>query len=220
VLLVNPNSNATTTRLMVGVARAHLEPAGVEVRGVTAASGPPMIVGRAELDRSVGGVLEAAGRGLQGTGERDVAVVVAAFGDPGREELAAAVGVPVVGIGQASVLAAAAGGRRFGMATTTPGLVGSLENLVRRHGVAAGFTGVRLTPTGPTELAAQPDQQDRELEDAARACFAEDGAAAVAIAGGPLSGTARRLSAAGIGTIVEPVPAAARHVLSLWSARR
>lgn len=218
MLLVNPNSSAATTELMVGVARTHLEPAGLEVEGLTAESGPTMIVGTAELKRSVPGVLEVARRGLRDREGRVAAVVVAAFGDPGREELADAVGMPVVGIGQASVLEASAGGRRFGMATTTPGLVGPLEALVRRHGAAALFTGVRLTPTGPRELAALPAQQDQELGDAARACLAEDGAEAVIIAGGPLSGTARRLSAAGIGTVVEPVPAAARRVLDLWRA--
>ncbi|MCZ2263211.1 aspartate/glutamate racemase family protein [Isoptericola sp. QY 916] len=215
VLLVNPNSSAATTALMVDVARATLEPAGLEVRGVTAASGPPMIVGAADLERSADGVLEGALRGLRDGEGRVVAIVVAAFGDPGREALAAAVDVPVVGIGQSALLAAAAGGRRFGMATTTPGLVPSLEAMVRRHGVAATFTGVRLTRTGPTTLAEQPDLQDLELERAARASFEEDGARAVIIAGGPLSGAARRIAASGIGTVVEPVPAAMQRVLDL-----
>ncbi|MFE5339293.1 aspartate/glutamate racemase family protein [Isoptericola sp. NPDC056578] len=215
VLLVNPNSNASTTALMVDVARTTLDPVGLEVRGVTAASGPAMIVGATDLERSAGEVLDAARRGLADDEGRVVAIVVAAFGDPGREALAAAVDVPVVGIGQSSLMAAAAGGRRFGMATTTPGLVGSLEAMVRRHDVAAGFAGIRLTRTGPTALAERPELQDLELEQAARACFEEDGAEAVIIAGGPLSGAARRIAASGIGTVVEPVPAAMRRVLDL-----
>lgn len=210
VLLVNPNTNAATTRMMTDLASGLLAGHGLRVLGVSAPAGPAMIVDPAALAEAAGHVHEAVLAELAGPrGAEVAAVVVAAIGDPGRRRLAAELAVPVVGIGQASVLAAARGGRRFGMATSTPLLVDSLTRLVEEHGAAGQFCGVRLTASGPLALAADPERQDRELAEAVEESVA-DGAEAVVIAGGPLSATARRLAAAGIAEIVEPVPSACR----------
>ncbi|KAA5827051.1 aspartate/glutamate racemase family protein [Saccharopolyspora hirsuta] len=219
VVVVNPNTNRETTAMMVDLAQRHLAPAGLAVEGITVARGPSMIVEPGALAEAAGHVVDAVRRHLAGpTGDRVGAVIVGAIGDPGRAELAAALDVPVVGIGQASILAAAARGRRFGMATSTPLLVDSLTGLVRAHGSAETFTGVRLTSTDPLELAARPEQQYAELAEAARACVA-DGAEAVIVAGGPLSRTARQLAELGFVEIVEPLPSASRMVLDLVAGR-
>lgn len=204
VALVNPNTNRRTTTMMADLARAELA-AGADVVEVTAARGPAMIVEPEALVAAEGAVLDAARDVVRR--ERPDAVVVAAIGDPGRAALEAELDVPVVGIGQASVLAAAAGGRRFGMVTTTDRLAGALVDLVAAHGCSAGFTGVELTRDGPLELAADAEEQYRQLLEAVRACERR-GAEAVIVAGGPLSETARRLRETVEVTIVEPVPAA------------
>lgn len=204
VALVNPNTNRRTTTMMADLARAELA-AGADVVEVTAARGPAMIVEPEALVAADGAVLDAARDVVRR--ERPDAVVVAAIGDPGRAALEAELDVPVVGIGQASVLAAAAGGRRFGMVTTTDRLAGALVDLVAAHGCSAGFTGVELTRDGPLELAADAEEQYRQLLEAVRACERR-GAEAVIVAGGPLSETARRLRETVEVTIVEPVPAA------------
>ena len=204
VALVNPNTNRRTTTMMADLARAELA-AGADVVEVTAARGPAMIVEPEALVAAEGAVLEAVRDVVRR--ERPDAVVVAAIGDPGRAALEAELDVPVVGIGQASVLAAAAGGRRFGMVTTTDRLAGALVDLVAAHGCSAGFTGVELTRDGPLELAADAEEQYRQLLEAVRACERR-GAEAVIVAGGPLSETARRLRETVEVTIVEPVPAA------------
>lgn len=204
VALVNPNTNRRTTTMMADLARAELA-AGADVVEVTAARGPAMIVEPEALVAAEGAVLDAARDVVRR--ERPDAVVVAAIGDPGRAALEAELDVPVVGIGQASVLAAAAGGRRFGMVTTTDRLAGALVDLVAAHGCSAGFTGVELTRDGPLELAADAEEQYRQLLEAVRACERR-GAEAVIVAGGPLSETARRLRETVEVTIIEPVPAA------------
>ncbi|WP_434614407.1 aspartate/glutamate racemase family protein [Arthrobacter sp. A5] len=63
--------------------------------------------------------------------------------------------IPVVGIGEAAILAASQHGRRFGMATTTPLLVTSLTELVMEHQRTEYFCGVRLTESDPLTLAAK-----------------------------------------------------------------
>ncbi|MFE1953960.1 aspartate/glutamate racemase family protein [Streptomyces sp. NPDC059524] len=219
VLLVNPNTNRGTTSMMAELARNHLAPAGITVESRTAGQGPSMITDPITLKESAQHVVDTVRDRLADTGAPPVAaVIVAAIGDPARDRLAEEIDVPVIGIGQASVHAAAAGGRAFGMATSTPLLVDSLTELVARHGHAAAFTGVRLTPSDPLLLAASADQQYEELAGAVRACVDRDGAEAVIIAGGPLSDAARRLAALGLVDIVEPVPSAAALVLDTLNA--
>ena len=216
VLLVNPNTNERTTEMMRSLAEAELAPSGLTVEGLTAAAGPAMIVDPGALAASVPHVVDAVRRRVA-TGAGEVAaVVVAAIGDPGRAELEAELaplGIPVVGIGQASVLAAGRGGRPFGMATSTPLLARSLAGLADEHRGRAPFAGVHLTASPPLELAADPERQFEELADAVRRCAAA-GAEAVVIAGGPLSATARRLAGEGTAEIVEPVPSACALVLA------
>ncbi|MGW2763689.1 aspartate/glutamate racemase family protein [Streptomyces sp. NPDC001275] len=214
VILVNPNTNRGTTSMMVELARSHLAPAGLAVEGLTVEHGPSMIVDPASLKESAQYVVDVVRRRLAEPRRAPVvALIVAAIGDPAREQLAAELDIPVVGIGQASILTAADGGRRFGMATSTPLLRDSLTCLVDEHGRSERFTGVRLTRSDPTVLAASAEQQYLELAAVVRACVEEDGAEAVVIAGGPLSETARRLAALDLVQIVEPVPSASELVI-------
>lgn len=213
VLLVNPNTNSGTTEMMRSLAASHLPHS--QVLGATAAAGPSMITDPQALAESEPHVIEAVRTAM--STQRIDAVIVAAVGDPGRSALEGALEIPVVGIGQASVLAASAGGRRFGMATSTPLLVDSLTALAHAHARASLFTGVEVTASPPLELAGDPERQYRELEEAVRECVA-GGAQSVIIAGGPLSRTARRLATQGIATIIEPVPSACALVSELLAA--
>ncbi|WP_087872533.1 aspartate/glutamate racemase family protein [Arthrobacter globiformis] len=215
VLLINPNSNRRTTDLMTGIAEKILAPEGLEVVGLTATEGPDMIIDPVGLQSSVKHVQTAVHHYLDGPdGSAVVAVIVAAIGDPGRVELARNLNIPVVGIGQGAIRAAAGPGRRFGMATSTPLLADSLASLVEEHGQTQWFTGVRLTPSEPLVLAAEPEKQFQELLEAVKQSSRDDGAQAVIIAGGPLSETAQRIAATGTAEIIQPVPSACSLVLN------
>ena len=194
--------------MMLTVARPLLVP-GVTLRGLGAATGAAMIVDEAAL---VAGAAEVVRIGLAEAANAD-AIVVAAFGDPGVAALRVALGIPVIGIGEAAMREAAAGGRRFGIATTTPLLVRSIEAHVRGLGLGGTFTGVRVPVGDPLTLAANPAEQEAALAAAARACIDVDGAEAVIVGGGPLSEAAARLQRWFGDAIVEPVPAAMRAVL-------
>ncbi|WP_313358920.1 aspartate/glutamate racemase family protein [Corynebacterium variabile] len=137
-------------------------------------------------------------------------VVVAAFGDPGVPELRDA-GYRVTGIGEAALQAAAAGGRRFAVATTTPDLAEAICGLVDRAGVADLFTGVELTTTDPLMLAEDPEACREELDAVVWRCLAA-GAQRVVIGGGPLSDAAADLAGRYPDVIVEPLTAAAAVV--------
>jgi Asp/Glu/hydantoin racemase len=220
VLLINPNTNSNTTAMMVDLAAEALASHGLRVTGITAAAGPSMIVDPESLAESAEHVREAAHGYLSGPdGGRVAAVIVAAIGDPGREQLDRELEIPVVGIGQGSLHAAAHHPdghlRRFAMATSTPLLVEALGKLVAAHGFQESFAGVRLTESEPLVLAADPERQYRELARAVSAASEMDGADAVIIAGGPLSATARRLAESTSVAIIQPVPSACRLLLTL-----
>ena len=218
VLLVNPNTNQDTTAMMGGLAAIELAGTDLEVVGITAALGPRMLIEPNALRDSAEHACEAVRKYLAGpSGARVAAVIVSAIGDPGRAELASSLCVPVVGIGQASILAASADDRAFAMATSTPMLADSLSELVQAEGRSEYFLGISLTESGPLELAADPEAQFHELH-AAVGRAANEGAKAVIIAGGPLSETARRLAVEGLAEIIEPIPSACRLVLTLLAA--
>ena len=214
VLLINPNTSAATTAMMVAAARAALPP-DIALHGITAALGAAMITDEAALALAAGEVVRLA---ITEAGGAD-ALVVAAFGDPGVARRRAALAVPVIGIGEAAIREAAKGGHRFGVATTTPGLVRSIEGAVRRLRLEAGFTGVRVPDGDPETLAADPDRQVAALSQAVSACMEQDGATVVAIGGGPLSDAAARLGQQFGNRIVAPVQAAMRSLLRHFAAQ-
>ena len=74
-----------------------------------------MIVTRAALSDAADEVVEIGGR----YAAHHAGIIVSAFGDPGLAKLREHVGIPAVGICEASMLTAARDGRRFGVATVT-----------------------------------------------------------------------------------------------------
>lgn len=207
ILLMNPNASRETTEAMVAIARRET----ADVTGWTAISGPPLIASEEALDGAARLVAEAEiPVGIDG-------VIVAAFGDPGRDDLARKLKLPVVGIGQAACLAAARGGRRFAVATHTPLLVSRIDALMRSSAPCGAFLGTFLARGDPLELGRDPDALDGALETAIRQAV-DAGAEAVIIGGGPLAEAARRLSGKVACDLVEPIPEAVRMVLTSIAA--
>jgi len=127
--------------------------------------------------------------------DRDIdAVVVGAFGDPGVETLRPRIPAPVIGIGQAAIAQAASEARRFGIATTTPGLAPVINERVRLLGYQHQYGGLRLTTGEPTTLVGE--RLLAQLMEACELCIEEDGAEAVVIGGGPLGEAADKLRSA------------------------
>jgi allantoin racemase len=125
----------------------------------------------------------------------------------------------VVGIVDAAIRAAAARGR-FGVVTTTPALADSIVRQVSALAAEGQFTGVRLSTGDPLLLAADPALQFARLSEAVQRCLLDDGAVSVVIGGGPLSDTGRALRERYGDSIVEPVPAAMRHIVATLGSRQ
>ena len=207
ITLVNPNTSTATTDLMVAIARAQA-PGWLEINGMTAHTGAALITNEASLALAADAVVALVPE-LSGDG-----VIVAAFGDPGADRLRARLRIPVVGIGEASIRAAAAHGRRFAIVTTTAELVVGIERRVTALGCAHSFAGVRVTAREPVALTADPRALEAALFALVELSVRDDGAEAIVIGGGPLSAAARAIAGRTSAAIIEPVPAAVA-----WMAR-
>lgn len=209
IVLINPNSNADTTRSMTEIAAKAT--AGVAVvEGKSNAGVPPLLTTPQDLADALPGVVRI---GVEAAAdERVKAIIISAFGDPGLPELRAEVDLPVFGIREQAFHEAARGGRPFGIATTTPdpGLLEGFRQTAASLGYESQFRGTRATPGDPNALMAKsPDALDAALAEAVKASMA-DGAEAVIIGGGPLTASALRLQPQFDIPLVVPVIAAAQ----------
>jgi Asp/Glu/hydantoin racemase len=71
------------------------------------------------------------------------AFVIGHFQEPGLLEIRGAVDIPVIGLGEASLLAALSMGRRLGLVTIDPVFIDWHERQVRAHGLDQRVAGVR-----------------------------------------------------------------------------
>jgi Asp/Glu/hydantoin racemase len=99
------------------------------------------------------------------------AFVIGHFQEPGLLECRASLGIPVVGLGEATLLQACAMARRIGLVTIDPVFVPWHEAQVARHGLAARVAGVRAVHLDLpafmrafTDEAAYREARDRFLE--------------------------------------------------------
>jgi Asp/Glu/hydantoin racemase len=209
ILLINPNSNATATESMAALAGMEAGD-GVRIEARSNDGAPALLTTPEDMANAIPGVVRI---GVDAAADGKVAaIIVAAFSDPGLDELRAAVDVPVFGIGESVFHEAAEGGRAFGIVTVTPdqGLIDSFAARAAALGYADQYRGVRVTPGDPTELVKSPEALDAALAEAARASIEEDGAEAVIMGGGPLSASAHRLQPQFDVPLVVAVNAAAR----------
>jgi Asp/Glu/hydantoin racemase len=203
LVLVNPNTSAATTATMLEIARS-AAPAGVELTGAMAASGASLITDESQLATAAEAVLDL----LRNLAPAD-GVIIAAFGDPALAAARALLACQVTGIAEAGMAEAAAGGRPFAVATTTPRLAASITAVAERYGHGAIFRRVHLTPGEPETLMANLAALEAALADACHAAM-RDGAEAVVIGGGPLALAARAIAPRLPLPVIEPVPAAVR----------
>ena len=215
ILLINPNTSAATTEMMLDIARS-VAPPDWALTGISAQAGAAMVTNETEMQVAAYEVP----RSWQRAGPGWTGAIVSAFGDPGMEQLRRETCIPVVGICEASILEAAQGGRRFGIATVTPALQALIQSRVDVLQLGRAYSGIRLTEGDPRVLAADPAALSDALAQAVRDCVALDGAEVVIIGGGPLAQAAQQLqSALGI-PLVAPIPAAVRQLQARLLAPR
>ena len=216
LLLINPNTTASITELVLGAAQRFASP-GTRLRAVTGAFGPRYIASRVGYAIAGHAALDAL---ANDTGHKD-AVVLACFGDPSLDALKEISEVPVVGMADASILQACTVGRRFSIVTGGERWKPMLEEFVAQRGLASRLASVRtVTPTG-ADIARDPKMAMGLLARSCTACGADDGADVVILGGAGLAGLATKLETMvevplldGVACAISTAEALARQALS------
>lgn len=213
LLVINPNTSASVTELVV----RHLAPAlapALAVRAVTARFGSPYLSD--EVGCAVAGhaVLDAWLHALQSPAPAPHAVLIACFGDPGLLALRECSPVPVSGLAEAAFQEAArlgpfavvTGGERWGP---------MLQRLAASLGLGDRLAGVHtVAPTG-AQLAADPVAARALLAQACRTAQQRWGVNSVIVGGAGLAGVAAQLQAQVPVPLIDSVMAAARWARAL-----
>lgn len=116
LLLVNPNTTASMTAAIGASARA-VARRSTEIEAVNPVDGPASIENDDDEHRCLPGLFDVVRDAASGDEPPD-AYVIACFGDPGLDEVRAMVDVPVLGIAQAAMHAAALAAGSFSVVTS------------------------------------------------------------------------------------------------------
>jgi Asp/Glu/hydantoin racemase len=205
VALINANISSGITDDMVEIARQSAR-GQLAIVGLTAPFGARLITCEAELDEAARAVLALA---PEITAD---AVIVSAFGDPAVEALGGVLNRPVVGIAEASMRAAARGGRRFAVVTTTPGLARRISERAAKLGFGAFCIDTLTTQGDAAELMRSPSDLAHCLRELALRAVDELGAQAIIVGGGPLARVAGSLRDTLSVPVIEPIPEAVCYI--------
>ena len=174
IVIINPNSTTAMTDAMVETARATVPSA--EFVGITSHDGPPAIQGPEDGVRAIPPLL------LCVDSARDLgarAIIIGCFDDTGLGEARARSGCPVIGIGQAACLAAAALGGRFSVVTTLAVSVPVIEENIIRYGLSGSIGRVRASGVPVLDLERDPEVAARRVISEIRLAADLDGVGAI-----------------------------------------
>ncbi|MCC2613824.1 MULTISPECIES: aspartate/glutamate racemase family protein [Rhizobium/Agrobacterium group] len=188
LLVINPNINPTVTQRVRQVAEAIVTPE-TSVTVVNPAEGPFSIETMEHRDAAVPQVLDLVRRTLN---NRFNAYVFACFDDIALFETREMTGVPVVGTCEAGIAAARTMAARFSIITTVHSAVPGIHRLLARYG-AADICTVRAAGIGVAAAAGGDSDTERRILSAVREAVDQDGAKAILLGSGGLTGRANDL---------------------------
>lgn len=168
IVVTNCNTTQEMTEEIVRGARAAAGP-GTTVTGLTPAWGPESAEGWLDSYLSAAAVLDTL---RTYDGPPYDAVVMAGFGEHGREGVRELVDVPVVDITEAAAHLACLLGRRYGVVTTLERSVGQIEDSLETAGVARNCAAIVGTGLNVLDLGDDERTETAFLAAAERACAA------------------------------------------------
>jgi allantoin racemase len=203
-LVVNPNTTAAVTDLVLAACRA-ARPA-IRWEGATARFGAAYIADEVAYAKAAHAALDAFDAFYHGQD----AVLLACFGDPGLLALREQSRVPVIGLAQASFEAAARQGR-FAVVTGGHAWAPMLGRFARMHSLDARLTGIHTIDWTGAQIAADPEGARDALVAASRHGV-EEGAQCILLGGAALAGLAPALQPQLPVPVLDNVQLAARAV--------
>ena len=167
IAVVNCNTSTTMTETIAAGARAVALP-GTHILPLTPAWGVASAEGWFDSFLSAASVLDL----LQNLDQPVDGVVMAGFGEHGREGARELLDVPVVDITEAAALYSLVLGRRFAVVTTLARATGQIEDSLRTAGLLDRCAGVFATGLGVLDLELDPATTEQAFIDAARQAMA------------------------------------------------
>lgn len=189
LLLINPNTTASITDLMLAEAGRIAAPT-TTLAAVTGRFGARYVASRAAYAIAGHAALDAYAE----HGEKADAIVLACFGDPALMALKEIAHQPVIGMAEASCLTAAARGGRFSIVTGGERWKPMLEEFVALIGLAGRLASVETVAPSGADIARDPDRALGLLADACNAAVTRHRADSVILAGAGLVGLAARIA--------------------------
>lgn len=189
ILLVNPNTTEAMTQRLVATGR-QVADRDTELVPLTAPRGVPYIATRAEAQIGGAIALEMLAEHHRGAD----AAIIAAFGDPGLTGARELFDLPVIGMAEAAMHAAAQLGRRFAIVTFARALGPWYEDCVALAGMSGHCCGVLMLDEA---IRSVPDVQEEKqdlLVALANRAVAEREADVVILGGAPLAGLAAKVA--------------------------
>jgi allantoin racemase len=210
VLIINPNTNPAVTQRVREVAQRYSS-ASVNFEVVNPSDGPFSI----ETESDKFEAQEHALRLIRDSAQSDYAAyVMACFDDLALNEARVIVSVPVVGTCEAGIDAALAISNQFAVITTVHDAVEGIRTLMRRYGAGPQAT-VRAAGIGVADAASGQDEIRMQFVKTVHDAIREDGAQAILLASGGLTGQAPAISKASGIPVVDGVEEAIRRSLAL-----
>ncbi|TQE99301.1 MAG: Asp/Glu racemase [Spiribacter salinus] len=208
ILLLNANTDHDMTdRMVVQARRLHSQ-----CRGATVTQGANYISDEASMQvaaRSVTLFVE----GLKAAQQPD-ALIVACFGDPAVRDLRARFRFPVVGLAEASCVAAFRSAGRFGIVTGGSKWPPLLHDLVSEIGLASWLSGIYALDQTGDQIARDRGNARAAIRSAVAQAEA-DGAEAVILGGAGLIGFAKELEPSVGVPLLDSVDCAVKRAVAL-----
>lgn len=205
ILVVNPNTTAAMTESIGETARRCASP-GTEIVPLTARYGASGIDSNFESLISAVAVMDLV------SGYRDTfdAVVLAGFGEHGREGVQEIIGAPVFDIAECSAHVAQLIGRSYSVVTTLRRSIAAIEDRLTVAGLFARCASVRAVGLSTLDIERHPDDAARQVFEQARLAVHEDRAEVLCLGCAGMTGL-DELIAADLGVpVVDGVAAAVR----------
>ena len=212
ILLINPNTTASITALLGQ--HAKLAAPADEFLLRTATFGAPYIACEASYAVAGHAALDAWAAALAPGQPRFDAILLGCFGDPGLFALRQFSQLPVTGLAEAAILAAAAHGR-FSIVTGGERWKPMLERLVHALGYSHQLAGIQTVAPSGAELAANPSAGRALLAAACADSARRFGADSVILGGAGLAGMAAAVQPEVTVPVIDSVQAGVRHALTI-----
>jgi allantoin racemase len=194
ILVLNPNTSESMTAEIAAAAEATAG-VGTEIVCLAPRFGAIAIDSAAESYLSAVGVMDVVAS-LVDAGEFHYdAVVLAGFGEHGRDALAEMLSVPVFDIAECAAHVAHLIGRRFSVVTTLARSIAPIEDRLLLAGLNAHCASVRACGLGTAEVDADPAAAVQAIVDEAARAVAEDGADVICLGCAGMAGVTEAISA-------------------------